>query len=258
MKIDSYQIAENLNVKKFRAEYQGELISSSSFDLFYKYKDSYFYLQSYGVAVFCDVDIIDQNNLFSIIKKYGEADFVTRHQESFIIEKSDSDTPVFSYNSLLVPAITADLIRIVMLNVGQSTVLDYYQEKSQALFDQIQLVTNELEVYGKLKTSKKDLLKIIGKTLSTQSRIIDDLYILDAPPETWENELLGKVNDGLAKIFDINLRFREVEYILKNVQTNLAVFIELINTRQTHFLEWVVIILILIEVLNIFIEHAFL
>jgi len=253
LKIDSYQIAESLNIKKFRSDYQGELVSSSSFELFYNYKNSYFYLLSYGVAVFCDVDIIDQNNLIALIKKYGDENFEIKNQESFIIEKTNTDSPVFSYNSLSVPAITTDLIRIVMLNVGQSSVLDYYQEKSQSLFDQIQKLTSELENFGRLKTSKKDLLKIIGKTLSTQSRIIDDLYILDAPPETWDNELLGKVNDGLTKLFDISLRFREIEYILKNVQNNLDVFIELINTRQTRTLEWIVIILILIEVLNIFI-----
>jgi uncharacterized Rmd1/YagE family protein len=257
MRIVSYQVADNLNIKKFRSEYQGELVSSSSFELFYKYKSSYFYLLSYGVVVFCDVDTIDQNNLILLIKKFSDHTFDIRHKEDFIIEKTNSDSPVFSYNSLSVPEITADLIRIVMLHVGQSTVLDYYQEKSQILVDQIQRLTSELENFGKLKTSKKNLLKIIGKTLSTQSKIIDDLYILDAPPETWDNELLGKVNDGLAKLFDINLRFREVEYILKNVQSNLAVFIELINTRQTHFLEWVVIILIFIEVINIFIAPVF-
>ena len=258
IRIVSYQIADNINIKKFKSEYQGELVSSSSFELFYKYKsDCYFYLLSYGVVVFCDVDSIDQNNLISIIKKFGEQNFDIRHKEDFIIEKSNIESPSFSYNSLSVPEITADLIRIVMLHVGQSTVLDYYQEKSQNLVDQIQRLTGELENFGKLKTSKKNLLKIIGKTLSTQSKIIDDLYILDAPPETWDNELLGKVNDGLAKLFDINLRFREVEYMLKNVQSNLAVFIELINTRQTHFLEWVVIILIFIEVINIFIAPFF-
>jgi len=257
IKIDSYQVAETLYLKKFRAEYQGDLVSASSFELFYRHRNNYFYLLSYGVVVFCDIDAIDQNNLISIIKKYGEPGFEIKHQESFIIEKSDSDAPVFSYNSISVPVVNADLVRIVMLNVGQSTILDYYREKSQDLFDQMQILTNELQRFGMLKTPKKELLRIIGRTLSTQSRIIDDLYILDSPPETWDNELLGKVNDGLARLFDINLRFREVEYILKNVQSNLSVFIELINTRQAHLLEWVVIILILIEVLNVFASHFF-
>ena len=256
-RITSYQISENLNLKKFRTEYKGDLVSSSSFELFYRHNDSYFFLLSYGVVVFGNIDTIDQNRLLTIIKTFSETNFEIKHQEDFIIEKSSDISPVFSYNSLSVPEISADLIRIVMLHVGQSTVLDYYQEKSQNLLDQIQKLTSELEQYGRLKTSKKMLLKIIGRTLSTKNKIIDDLYILDAPPETWDNELLGKVNDGLSKTFDISLRFREVEYMLKNVESNLAVFIELINTKQSLLLEMVVIILIFIEVINIFITPIF-
>jgi uncharacterized Rmd1/YagE family protein len=254
VRIVSFQIADNLNIKKFKAEYSGVLVNSSAFELLYKYKTGYFYLLSYGVVVFCDIDEIDRNNLVSIIRSYNEASFEIRHQEDFIIEKSDSNLPVFAYNSLSVPVINEDVIRIVMLQVAQSTVLDYYQEKSQKLHDEMINLTHQLENYGKLKSSKKDLLKIIGKTLSTKSHIIDDLYILDTPPVVWEDELLGKVNDGLSKTFDINVRFREVEYMLKNVESNLSVFIELINARQSHLLEWVVIILILIEVVNLFIE----
>jgi uncharacterized Rmd1/YagE family protein len=255
VRIIAYHVAENLNIKKFKADYAGELISSSSFELFYRYKSGFFYLLSYGVVVLANVDEIDATNLLTTIKRYTDLDLSLRYQEDFTIEQNNGVAPSFSYNSLSVPTIKPDLIRIVMLQVGQSAALDFYAQKSQDLLNEIVKLTQQLEEYGKLKTSKKNLLKIIGRTLSTKNRIIDDLYILDAPPVVWEDELLDKVNEGLIKTFDINIRFREVEYMLKNVESNLSVFIELINTRQSHLLEWVVIILILIEVIHLFVAQ---
>lgn len=255
--IVAYQVVENVQIKKFRSEYTGELISSSSFELFYRYKAGYIYILNYGIVVFADVDEIDRSNFIRLLKSYGERNIGEAYQEDFIIEKADISNPIFSYNSLSISEINSDIIRVVMLQVAQSAALDFYLEKSQQIFDETARLTTQLEIYGKLKGSKKMLLHIIGKALNTKNKIINDLYVIDAPPSVWENELLGKVNDGLNKVFDINTRFKEIEYMLKSVESNLSIFIELIDTKVNQRLEWIIIILILIEVIHFTIVEIF-
>ncbi|MES2140283.1 MAG: RMD1 family protein [Bacteroidota bacterium] len=255
--IIAYQIAENTNIKKFKSEYTGELINSNSFELFYKYKQGYVFVLNYGVVVFANVDEVQRSIFISLLTKYCVNHLENRLQEDFIIEKKEISQPDFSYNSLSVKEINDDVIRIAMLQVAQSLALDFYQEVAQQLFENSVNLTNQLEMHGRLKISKRKLLKFIGKTLNTKNRIIDNLYIYDTPSVVWEDEFLGKVNAGLTKTFDISIRFKELEYMLKRVENNLSVFVELTNAEESKRLEWVVIILIFIEILHLFINDIF-
>jgi uncharacterized Rmd1/YagE family protein len=257
IKIIAYQIAENTNIKKFKAEYTGLLINSNSFELFYKYKDGYVFILNYGVVVFANVDDIQSSAFISLLTKYSVNHLENRLQEDFLIEKKEVIQPEFSYNSLSVSEINEDVIRIAMLQVAQSLALDFYQEAAQQLFDDSVNLTNQLEEFGRLKISKRNLLKFIGKTLNTKNRIIDNLYLFDTPSVVWENEFLGKVNDGLTQTFDISIRFRELEYMLKRVESNLTVFVELTNAKESKRLEWIVIVLIFIEILHLFLNRYF-
>ncbi len=257
VRIIAYQIAENTNIKKFKAEYTGTLINSNSFELFYKYDQGYVFILNYGVVVFANIDDVQRSAFISLLTKYCLNYLDNRLQEDFIIEKKEILQPEFSYNSLSVSEINSDVIRIAMLQVAQSLALDFYQEAAQQLFDDSVHLTNQLEAFGKLKISKRNLLKFIGKTLNTKNRIIDNLYIFDTPSVVWEDEFLGKVNDGLTKTFDISIRFKELEYMLKRVESNLSVFVELTNAEESKRLEWIVIILIFIEILHLFLSRFF-
>lgn len=257
IRIHAYHFAETFDIKKFRAEYTGDLISGTTFDFFYRYKEGYIYVLSYGVVVFGNVEELDRSNFLRFLFAYSKGNKI-KHQEDFTVEQQNHLThPVFSYSYLSVPEITPDIIRTTMLQVAQSAALDYYQEVAQQLFDETSRFTNQLEKYGDLKIRKKKLIQFIGRTLNTKNRIIDDIYVIDAPPGAWENELVGKVYDGLLKTFDIKIRFREVEYLLKNLESSLSIFIELIDSRNSHRLEWVIIVLILIEVLHMLINQVF-
>ena len=93
-------------------------------------------------------------------------------------------------------------------------------------------------------------MKVIGKTLNTQNRIVDNLYFLDAPDTVWENEYLSQINSGLSKIFKTKTRFREVEYTLRIIDNNLRSFAQLVQHRDSNKMEVIIIFLILFEVLN--------
>ena len=257
IRIIAYQIAENTNIKKFKVEYDGLLINSNSFELFYNYEQGYVFILNYGVVVFANVDDAQRKTFISLLTQYCTNHLENHLQEDFIIEKKEIAQPEFSYNSLSVSQINDDVIRIAMLQVAQSLALDFYQEAGQHLFDDTVNLTNQLEVYGRLKISKRNLRKFIGKTLNTKNRIIDNLYIYDTPSVVWEDEFLGKVNDGLTKTFDISIRFKELEYMLKRVENNLSVFVELVNSEESKRLEWIIIILIFIEILHLFLSGLF-
>jgi required for meiotic nuclear division protein 1 len=250
----AYQVAEQINIKRLKASYKAEVHSSSSVDLFYYHKDgNAIYVLSYGVVVFSNMEPIAISKFLDYVKDFSVNTLENQYKEDIIIHPNKELS--FSYNDVSLPEASPEAVRIVMLNVAQSAFLDFYADLSQDLLDQTFVFTNELEKYGKLKISRKSLLKFIGKAMNVKNRIIDNLYIFDVPDVVWESEYFDKVNNGMVKTFDINTRFREIEYTLKIVESNLAIFTELVQQKTSNMLESIIIILILVELVNVLVSH---
>ena len=258
IKIVAYQLAENINIKRFKADYTGELFSSSSYELFYQENQSaWFYVLNYGLVAFAGYDDIRMSRLISLIENYCDNRLENFYREDLVVFRQKEKGLRFTYNAIYVPEINTDVIRIAMINVCQSVAIDFYADASQRLLDEASVFTNELEKYGKVKISKKNLLKFIGKSMNIKNRIIDNLYIIDSPEIVWDNEYLGHINQGLSHNFDLKMRFRDTEYTLKIVENNLSIFTELIHHRESKLLEVIIIVLIGIEMLNLVFDKLF-
>ena len=255
MKIEAYQISEVINLKKFRNEYASQPLIFNNSELFYKQDEhKYCYLLSYGIVVFASFTDLEKSEFLKFVKGYIEDEVQEKYQEHFIVQTDPSVSVMLSYDSITVSEITDNTVRIVMLNIGQSVALDFYEDLTMEIFKDSREITDELEKTGTFKYSKKDLLKFIGRTINIKNSIIDNLYIFDAPEEVWENEHLERIDKGLKKTFDLKMRYQDIDYKLKIVQDNLRLFTDLLQNRESTRLEWIVIILILIEVFDIFIK----
>lgn len=255
IKFIAYQVAENINIKKFKGDFIGELLYSNNYELFYSIdKKSYALVMNYGVVIFANYDDIGISQFLNLIKEYSENVLEIKYREDFILYEEPNKELTFGHTTLFVPKVNYDVIKITMLYAGQSVALDYFSAISQLLLNDMTKLTRELEKYGKLKISKKNLMKFIGKTLNVNNSIVDNLYILDPPEITWENEYLHKISTGLVATFDLKLRFKDVEETLKMTENNLNIFIGLLQNKESKILEIIIIALILFEVLNLLVE----
>ncbi|HTB51886.1 MAG TPA: RMD1 family protein [Ferruginibacter sp.] len=141
--------------------------------------------------------------------------------------------------------------------VSQSVALDHYSQQTNKLREETNRLTEILGNNGKLDISSTDLKKTIGRTLSLKNRILQNLYIFDSPDETWEDENLNILDVGLKKTFDLQVRFRDISEGLGIVKENLELFKDLLQSKNSIVLEWVVITLIFIEVINLIVDKIF-
>jgi len=125
---------------------------------------------------------------------------------------------VFDFDDLCAQNIDESIIRIVMFNVTQSVALDFYSHESEMLLEKVNGFAAELEHRGKIKISKRNMLKFIGLTLNRKNRVIDNLYIFDVPEVVWDDKILDEINSGLVRLFDLRTRFREVQSNFKNIE----------------------------------------
>jgi uncharacterized Rmd1/YagE family protein len=258
--IRAFQVAEAIDVRRCRAAFAGDLVAAAPGELFYRRRataadgsgeDRYIYVMDYGVVTFAGHSETEIDAVLETLAAFFEIPLDRRVSEEFRVHDGVPEL-AFGFNDIRLPAFGPDVLRIVMLYVGHSAALDYNEAVVDRLLADAGAVALELERYGRLRTSRRNVQKYIGRTLGVRNRMVDNLYIMDAPDVTWDNEYLDKVDRGMKKAFDVVERFRSLDYQLREIKENLELFAEMLQFRQSNMLEWIIIALILIEVANLF------
>jgi required for meiotic nuclear division protein 1 len=97
-KVIAFQIAESIDIKKFRKEFTDTENHMSSSDIFYtNEKDQYLYLLSYGVVVFVGYDELKMSDMIEYIKPLCKNLLPEKMREEFIINTT-TNKDAFEYN----------------------------------------------------------------------------------------------------------------------------------------------------------------
>jgi uncharacterized Rmd1/YagE family protein len=254
MKVLAYQIADSIDIKGFKSTFNAPLHFADTDELFYiTDSQKFIYVFKYGVVSFLNYDEPEVAKFIQYITPFCKNFSEYQHNEELEIDTNATEIR-FEYNKVAITTANVDMLRLIMLNVSQSVALDYYYEMTDKLLYETNQQTQHLEKKGRLYISGKSLKKYIGRTLNLKSRISENLYIFDSPPETWEDEHLNRLDTGLKRTFDLQVRFRAIQENLQIIKENLELFKDILQYRSSHVLEIVVIVLILIEVLNLVVE----
>jgi uncharacterized Rmd1/YagE family protein len=257
MQVLSYQIADSIDIRSFRAFFKARLVHYDADELFYETRPLEFvYVFKYGVVCFLNYQEADVTAFLQGITPYCRNMFEQKLTEEFQIETNAKENK-FGFSKIEIAEAKVDILRLIMLNVSASVALDYYSDQTNTLLKETNHHTEILEKKGKLDISGRNLTRYIGKTLNLKNRIAENLYIFDSPPETWEDEDLNKIDIGLKRTFDLQERFRNIQEGLEIVKENLELFKDIMQYRNSNFLEWIIIVLIFVEVINLFLEKFF-
>ena len=199
----SYQIADSIDVKAFRAAYKEGIYHYDADELFYKMvEETFVYIFKYGVVCFLNCDEARTEEFLRKIAPYCRNVFELKLSEEFEVETNARENK-FGYNKIEIVKPDIEVLRLIMLNVSQSVALDYFLEQTNLLQEETNNHTLRLEQKGRMDMSGRDLKMYIGKTLNLKNRIAENLYIFDSPPETWEDENLNKIHNDLKRTFDL-------------------------------------------------------
>jgi len=251
-------VANQIDIKGLKSFLEIKPTSDSSTELFYSFgSDRYQYYFNYGVIVFSGHTEEEFKLAVKAVQNFLKNPTTNWMRDEHRISVGSVGVMEFDFDKVVVDHLDEKVFRIAMLNLAQSVALDHYHEVCENLLTEIKGFTNHLEQTGKLSINRKNMLKFIGRALNTQIEIADNIYIFDAPEQVWDDEYLDNLYKGLIRHFDLRVRFSEIEYTLKIIEGNLSVFREISNQRESNMLEWIIIILILVEVFNLFISKIF-
>jgi len=104
-------------------------------------------------------------------------------------------------------------------------------------------------LFGKLNVGNKEIAKTTSKIVRHEYNTIAYIMILDKPDITWTNSDAKNLYDMMSEFFELNDRYitlKEKTDILNNV---LSGFSSISHSMRGLFVEWVIVILIFVEII---------
>lgn len=253
----AYQVADTINIRQFRELLDWEVLFQDSDELYFKKADDKFlYIFHYGVISFFNMTNNEREEVLLDVVGLCKKDISDKHSEEIQVEVI-ANTMKVSFEKVILPEMNAEMIRLVMLNASQSAALNRYSEITEDLLIETNQHTLFLEKKGKLDISGNKLKRFIGKILNIKNKISENLYIFDSPDITWEDEKLNRLNLDLKQTFDLKDRYQLIHDRIDIIKENLELFKDIMDHKESSRLEWIIIILIVIEVVDLFIAKLF-
>lgn len=250
----AFHIGHRLNLKKLRSEMGfSEIKREHSFLLYKLNEDSYLYIKDYGSVAFmnCPTRIMDEI-IASIDSKYKQED---DRVEQYQIQVNKSEKIKVDFDAISVPRMTSDFAHVILLNLAQSVALDYYWKQSEQLLETTNTFSRSLEKSGTLPIRRKKLRMFVGETLNLKNGIAENLFIFDSPKVAWQDASLSNLDFLLNDELETLNRHNGLQHNLGVIKENLDLFTDILQHKHSSILEWIIIALILLEVIQVLIER---
>ncbi len=251
LKVATYHFEDRFHLDKAREIFQETPIKEDSTFLLYKLGNTaYVYVKDFGSVVFIN---IPKAIVTSVINDLSKENKNVDIQENTITINEQSELHV-DFDTITIPNADPELMHIIALNLAQSSALHRYQSITDDLLEETRQFSIHLEQTGKVKLSRKQVAKYIGRTMNLRNKIAENLYIFEAPPLAWTDVRLSELDTKLSAELDFENRYRGIQMSLNVIRENHDFYTEILQHKHSSMLEWIIILLILFEVAHIFIK----
>jgi len=158
-----------------------------------------------------------------------------------------------SNDAIVLRELNASMLDIAALALSQSVGLERHELALEQRLPQVRRMMDRIGHFNFFH--RKRLLAVIADLARQRHEIIGDLYLLDKPDITWENETLEGMYNSLARQLELRDRFQVLEYKLRLIKDEVDVILDFVNQKTSEFLEWIIIALIAIEIFFWFYEQ---
>jgi uncharacterized Rmd1/YagE family protein len=184
------------------------------------------YLYYFGGVVFlnCSGDIIAR--FLDSIPQYAESlkgQIQLPYREEYRLEIDPGREPAISNDCAIMPRYNLAFLEIICFVIAKSG-------------------------RGKLELPDRDMARLASSILSFKFTSIAHIMVLDKPDITWDNPEADRLYTTMASLFELSQRYLEIKHKSETLLDMTDVFSGLSHARRSARLEWIIIILIAIEI----------
>ena len=208
------------------------------------------YLYYFGGVVFlnCSGDLIAR--FLDSIPQYADSlkgQIQLPYREEYRLEIDPDCKPVIANECAVMPRYNLAFLDIICFVIAKSVALERIEERIDVVFDEVEVLIANLG-RGKLELPDRDMARLASSILSFKFTSIAHIMVLDKPEITWENPEADRLYTTMAGLFELSQRYLEIKHKSETLLDMTDVFTGLSHARRSARLEWIIIILIAIEI----------
>ncbi|MGE5631806.1 MAG: RMD1 family protein [Caulobacteraceae bacterium] len=212
----------------------------------------------FGSIVFVNMEHHEIVDLVNYIAKSESnlANAIYKFHEDYMLEIGAEETSV-NFNSMSVTEYKEFQLDILSVILSKSVALERVETDLNNLLDDIENIVNMLEK-GIFNISDEKLAEMLARILGFKFDTISYIMLLDKPDITWSNQDAEVLYNKLSQFFELSDRYEKIQAKTETLMDITQVFASLSHQKRGNKLEWMVIILITIEIILTLIEYIFL
>ncbi|OGT30268.1 MAG: hypothetical protein A3E87_00840 [Gammaproteobacteria bacterium RIFCSPHIGHO2_12_FULL_35_23] len=258
MRCLSYCIAEKIDL--IHLEAQVKTVASLQvnkhwhvLELIDNNKDSYCYIFANGTVVSWNLSQSDFEVYSEWFKTAVIKPMANLLSDEFYYQVGE-ETTIVPHEDLNVDCLTlesneTELKLSLSYGFSQSIKLKYYETKLDELIERYTPLTKELSSHGSIRLPYRRMQKIIGDILSVKGEINLMGDFLYQPKFFWQHPNLEVYFLMLEKYLDISRRTKTLNQQLNTLHEIFLMCSSYLETRSSHNLELIIIVLIAIEII---------
>lgn len=222
---------------------------------FTEYRGTYIVYTQFNVITFINYtkdDIVKSLHKLDVSDAYAFEQNHLFQDYTILIEPTLELTCKVNNENIILKEPSTLLLIVIALVISQSVGLEKYEQDLEMHFSQSRQLLDVSNSHSLIKRSK---LAEFAKNLTfIRHGMLTDLFLLDKPNILWDNEDAENLYNLLASILELKDRFEIVAFKLTNLKDDISRVLDLINHKHSEFLEWIIIVLICVEIIVMLIE----
>jgi len=257
--IDLNKIAEECNIKKKYTWEEPLILKQDVLERIIKEKsgaDEKILVFSFGSIVFVNSTNEHTEIFMRYLKKLKPDINIEKYntfQDDYALHHVENEEVEFTDSFVQIPTIELFYPELISIVIAKSVALERIEQQLSKILDDLEIKIDNLEK-GKLNIGNKELAKITSRIVRHEYNTIAYIMILDKPDITWVNRDAASFYEMMSDFFELNDRYEIIKSkteILKKIIDGLG---SISNSIRGLFVEWVVVLLIVAEVVLMIID----
>lgn len=219
-------------------------------------KEGHLFVFAYGCFVTWNLDPGDDKLLIELLRRVAEAPVELDHDEC---EYEFGKKQKVSQDIITLVHGEDELYQMIAVSHGlsQSMKLSYFEDRVLKRIKDTKHMPEDLATHGRIAMSRREISRQIGSLFLDRSSVNIHSDILDTPVFFWDHPEYDELYSMTIKDQDLHARTAVLNTRLDIIRDLFEVLNDQINLRHSVFLEWIIIILISMEVVISLGQHFF-
>lgn len=219
----------------------------------------YVYLYHFGSLVCINLEFHEIRDIISYLKRIDNSlndNIASSLIDDFSLIADNEASLELNYNSIVIKELNEHHLDMLSSVLAKSIALKKIEMDIDILLDDIEKVMIFLDK-GNLNITDEKLAKTSSKILRFKYNTISYIMLLDKPDIAWTNEEIEDFYSRLSNLFELKDRYEKIRHKTEILLDITEIFSGLTHAKRGTRLEWMVIILILIEIIMSVLEKIF-